>query len=205
MGSTRDAQARAQQAPDLPRSRVALLVIDMINPLRFDGAQDIAAPAVEAAACTAALKRRLAERGVPAIYVNDNFGHWRSDFVELVQRCRRGGGAAAALVRRIAPRRHDLTVLKPRHSAFFGTPLDLLLERIGARELVITGLATDLCVQFSAADAYVHGFKLWVPEDCTAAESPERKQAALAWMREALKCRTTSSDRRAPASGDLER
>jgi nicotinamidase-related amidase len=178
---------------ELPRSRVALLVIDMINPLRFDGAEDLAEPAVAAARCTAALKRRLAGQGVPAIYVNDNFGHWRSDFQGLVALCRRGGGPSAALMRQLAPHRGDLTVLKPRHSAFFGTPLDLLLERIGARKLVITGLATDLCVQFSAADAYVHGFRLWVPEDCTAAESPERKQAALNWMRAALTCRTSAA------------
>lgn len=188
----RGASAR-ELSGELPRSRVVLLVIDMINPLRFDGAEDLAAPAVEAARCTRALKRRLAQEGVPAIYVNDNFGHWRSDFEGLVALCRRGGGASAALMRHLAPHRDDLTVLKPRHSAFFGTPLDLLLERIGARDLVITGLAADLCVQFSAADAYVRGFRLWVPQDCTAAESPERKQTALAWMRVALKCRTEDS------------
>lgn len=182
-------------APALPRSRVALLLVDLINPLQFDGAEDLAAPAVAAARCTAALKRRLAQQGVPAIYVNDNFGHWQSDFRGVIARCRRSGGPAAALVRLLAPRHDDLAVLKPRHSAFYGTPLDQLLEQIGARELVIAGLATDLCVQFSAADAYVHGYRLWVPEDCTAAESAERKDAALAWMREALKCRTTAAGR----------
>jgi nicotinamidase-related amidase len=176
--------------PGLPQSRTVLLMIDVINPLQFDGAEDLAPPALEAAAANARLKADLAREGVPAVYVNDNFGHWRSDFRALVARCRRLGGPAAALVRRLAPGPDDLTVLKPRHSAFHETPLELLLTQMGARDLVVTGLATDLCVQFSASDAFVRGYRLWIPEDCTAAESLERKRAALDWMALALKGRT---------------
>lgn len=174
----------------VPRAETVLLLIDLINPLRFDGAENLAAPAVEAAVATAALKRELRGRGVPAVYVNDNFGDWTSDFRGLVAHCGRLKGAAASLVRQLAPEPGDLTVLKPRHSAFHATPLALLLGAIGARRLVLTGLATDLCVQISAMDAFQSGFELWVPADCTAAESPERKLAALAWMARALKCRT---------------
>lgn len=168
-----------------------LLLVDVINPLRFPGAGDLAAPALQAATQIAALKQRLVERGAAAVYVNDNFGHWRSEFAQLLARCRGLRGAPATLARRLAPGAHDFTVLKPRNSGFDQTPLELLLSRLGARELVITGLATDLCVQFTAMDAYARGYKLWVPEDCTAAESPARKSAALAWMKLALHCRTT--------------
>ena len=169
-----------------------LLIIDFINPLDFPGAEDLAAPAVQAATATAALKEQLSAQGVPTVYVNDNFGHWRSDFRSLVSSCRKRQGPAAALVRRLAPLPSDLTVLKPRHSAFHQTPLELLLAEMGARELVMTGLSTDLCLQFSAMDAFVRGYRLWVPADCTAAETPERKRAALDWMTLALRCRTHS-------------
>jgi nicotinamidase-related amidase len=185
-----------RKAPLLPvelRARRVLLVVDFINPLDFDGAQDLAAQAVVAATATAALKQQLSAQGVPVVYVNDNFGRWRSDFRGLVAHCRRMRGPAGALVRRLAPAPGDLTVLKPRHSAFHQTPLDLLLTQMGVRELVITGVATDLCVQFSAMDAFVRGYRLWVPQDCTAAESAARKQAALDWMARALRCRTTAA------------
>lgn len=173
----------------LQRSPTVLLLVDVINPLQFDGAEQLAAPAVQAATRIAALKQRLAARGVAAVYVNDNFGHWRSEFAQLLARCRKLSGAPATLARRLAPDPGDFTVLKPRNSGFDQTPLELLLSRLGARELVITGLAADLCVQFTAMDAFARGYKLWVPEDCTAAESAARKAAALAWMKLALKCR----------------
>lgn len=180
---------RAPADAQLQRSPTVLLIVDIINPLQFDGAGDLAAPALQAAAGIAALKRQLAARGVAAVYVNDNFGHWRSEFAQLLARCRKLSGAPATLARRLAPGADDFTVLKPRNSGFDQTPLELLLSRLGARELVITGLATDLCVQFTAMDAFSRGYRLWVPEDCTAAESSERKAAALAWMALALKCR----------------
>ncbi len=176
------------QLPALPQAETVLLLVDMINPLDFDGAELLAPAALQAAVAAAALKRELGRRGVPAVYANDNFGHWQSDFRSLLAHCRRRKGAAAALARRMAPTPDDLTVLKPRHSAFHATPLALLLTRMGARQLVIAGLATDLCVQFTAMDAFQRGFALWVPADCTAAESTERKLAALSWMARALKC-----------------
>ena len=176
--------------PALPHARTVLLLVDLINPLQFDGAEHLAGPAVQAATAVAALKRDAAARGVPAIYVNDNFGRWHSDFRALLTDCRRQGGAAARLVQLLAPRADDFTVLKPRHSGFLGTPLAWLLRNMNTRRVVITGLATDLCVQFTAMDAFLRGLQLWVPADCAAAESVQRHQAALAWMARALKCET---------------
>lgn len=171
---------------ELPRAPRVLLIVDMLNPLRFDGADALARPAVRAATAIALLKRRLHQQGVPALYANDNVGLWRADFDAVVARCRSCRGEAAALARRLAPLPHDLTLLKPRHSAFHATPLALLLEKMGTREVVLTGVATDLCLMFTAMDAYERGYRLWVPADCTAAESPLRKRAALQWMARAL-------------------
>jgi nicotinamidase-related amidase len=178
------------QREALPRSQRVLLLVDFINPMDFPGAEALAPFALKAAQATAELKRRFDAAGERSIYVNDNFGNWRSDFRTLMSHCRREGGAAARLVRRLAPAPDDLTVLKPRHSGFHATPLELLLEQLGTRRLVITGLATDYCVMCTAMDAFVRGYKLWVPSDCTAAESAEKHELALAWMRDALKADT---------------
>ena len=165
-----------------------LLLVDLINPLQFDGAARLAPAALRAAAAVAALQRDARRQGVPSIYVNDNFGRWHADFRQLVGHCRRRPGAAASLARLLAPRPQDLTVLKPRHSAFHATPLMLLLQRMHTRRLVIAGLATDLCVQFTAMDAFMLGFGLWVPQDCCAAETAQRHDDALRWMSRALRC-----------------
>jgi nicotinamidase-related amidase len=175
---------------ELPPSRRVLLMVDFINPLQFDGAEDLAPGALQAARATAALKQQMQARGERSIYANDNFGQWRSDFRMLVAHCRRRRGSAAGLVRQLAPGPDDLMVLKPRHSGFYATPLELLLEQLHAQQLVITGLATDYCVMSTAMDAYVRGYKLWVPSDCTAAESPDKHRLALDWMRDALKADT---------------
>ncbi len=177
----------------LPRSPRVLLLIDFINPFGFPGADKLAAPAVEAARRTAALKARLARQGVAAIYANDNYGVWQSDFHSLVSACLGMEGPAGEVARLLYPQAEDLTILKPRHSAFFASPLELLLVEMQARELVICGLAADICVQITAMDAFLREFKVWVPSDCTAAESPQAKAASLAYMSEILKCDTSPS------------
>lgn len=173
---------------ELPKSRQALLLVDFMNPLDFPGAAALAGPALQAAAACARLRRQLAAQGVPVVYANDNFGRWQSDFRNLVAALLRDRGAAGTIARRLKPRAGDLTVLKPMHSAFYGSPLDILLDRMGVRRLVIAGLATDMCVQLTACDGFLRGFRLHVPADCTAAESPARKAAALAYMADVLRC-----------------
>jgi nicotinamidase-related amidase len=179
------------------------LLVDVINDFAFDGAQALAAQARPVWPVIAALKAGLRRRGVPAIYVNDNFGHWHADFRKLVTRCRTAGGSAAAAVRALAPQAEDLTVLKPRHSAFYATPLQLLLAQMGARELVIAGFATDACVQLTAADAYQRGYSLWVPCDACAAQDRARHEAAMRWMAQSVQARTdATTERRLPKRGN---
>ena len=173
---------------ELPRCRSVLLLIDFINPMDFPGAEDLAAAAVEAAQATSVLKRRLRKAGVPAIYANDNYGGWQSDFQSLVQRCAASRGASGEMARLLRPARGDLTVLKPRHSAFLGSPLDLLLARMEVKDIIITGVATDICVQLTAMDGFLRGFTLRVPSDCCAAESAGFHKQSLAYMARILKC-----------------
>ena len=182
----------------LPRSERVLLLVDFINPLDFPGGQQLAPHAVAAARATAALKERLAAEGVAAIYANDNYGVWRSDFHSMVSTCLGLKGPAGEVARLLYPQAADLTILKPRHSAFYASPLELLLTEMQARELVICGLATDICVQLTAMDAFLREYRAWVPEDCTAAETPEAKAASLAYIADVLRFDTAAGAPRPP-------
>ena len=78
--STGDDARQRRRARAVPVAGTALLLIDVINDLAFDGSEALVAQAESMAAPPRALKRRATAAGVPAIYINDNFGQWRSDF-----------------------------------------------------------------------------------------------------------------------------
>ena len=185
-------------APRLPRSPRVLLLVDFINPLNFPGSEKLAPAALEAARATAKLKERLGTRGVPAIYANDNYGVWQSDFHSLVSTCLGMEGAPGEIAKLLYPQASDITILKPRHSAFHASPLELLLTEMEATVLVICGLATDMCVLLTAAEAFLREYPCWVPADCNAAESSAAKDAALSYMENVLKCDVRASTAPAP-------
>jgi nicotinamidase-related amidase len=180
----------------LKESTTVLVLVDFINPMDFPGADKLLKGALAAAMATARLKRRLTARGVTCIYANDNYGVWHSDFKDLVKACQALDGERGEIASVLAPAECDLTVLKPRHSAFHSTPLDHLLHELKARNLVVVGLSTDMCVHLTAMDAYMHGYKVWVPSDCTAAESETSKELALQQMSRVLKCSVRKSGSR---------
>ncbi len=175
-------------APD--QSPVALLLVDVINPLDFPEADDLLHFAVPAADRLAELKRRARAARVPVVYANDNFGRWRSDLSAVVERCAERGCKGRPLVDRLRPEKEDYFVLKPKHSAFFSTTLDTLLRYLGTRVLVLGGFAADICVLFTANDAYMRDLKLVVPADGVASNAAGDRDAALALMRRVLKAET---------------
>ena len=170
-------------APD--DCRVALLVIDMINAFDFEGAERILPRAHAAARKIAELKRKARAAKVPVVYVNDNFGRWRSDFHQLLEHCLRSPGREIAAL--LKPEPEDYFVLKPKHSGFQFTTLDVLLEHLGAEALVLTGVAGNFCVLFTAHDAYMRDYRLVVPGDCVASLTEENDRYALAHMAEVTK------------------
>lgn len=173
------------------RSPVALLLVDVVNDFDFPGADDMLGEALDVARRLAAFRERARKAGVPVIYANDNFGRWRSDLPALVERCLRPDAPGRRVVELLRPAADDYAVLKPRHSAFFATPLDLLLAHLGTRRLVVGGFAGDMCVQFTAQDAFMRGLDVVVPRDGIASEKPSHTEAALAFMRRTLKADTT--------------
>jgi nicotinamidase-related amidase len=178
-------------APD--KCAVALLLIDWINDFEFDNAQKIFPRARDAAKATAELKARARKAGVPVIYANDNFGKWRSDFHMLLEHCLKDDVRGEPIARLLKPDEEDYFVLKPKHSGFHSTTLDLLLAHLGARTLVLTGVAGNNCVMFTAHDAYLRDFKLVVPRDCIASASEADDRYALQHMEKVLKADTVPS------------
>jgi nicotinamidase-related amidase len=166
---------------------VALLLIDVINDLEFEGGEVLLTPALFMAEQIAALKRRTKQAGIPAVYVNDNFGRWQSDFAKLLDHCLADNVRGQPLAERLQPEPDDYFVLKPKHSGFYGTTLDLLLRYLKVTTVILTGLTGDICVLFTANDAYMRDFHLLVPADCVASLHPDENQHALMHMQRVLK------------------
>jgi nicotinamidase-related amidase len=168
----------------------ALLIIDMINTLDFGGGQRMLPAAKAAAEAIVTLRDAADAAGVPVVYVNDNYDQWHSDRTRLVEFGRAEESVGKPLVDALEPRRDDFFVIKPQFSGFYATNLPVLLPRLKASRLVLTGIAADICVLFTAADAHMREYDLWVPEDCVAASDSNRTRWALEIMRGAMKADT---------------
>src|SRR5215210_8115761 len=120
--------------------RRALVVIDMINTYDHDDAERLRESAERAVPVIGELVERARDAGAPVIYVNDNFGHWRSDQDALVKDALEG--EHASLVEPIVPDEEALFVVKARHSIFYETPLEYLLRQEETEDIVLTGQAT---------------------------------------------------------------
>jgi nicotinamidase-related amidase len=167
--------------------RTALLLVDVINDMEFDGSESLVRCAEPMAKRLHQLKRRCREAGIPTVYINDNFGKWRSDFRSLVDHCINDPVPGREVARLLRPDDDDYFVLKPKNSAFFGTTLDTLLTSLNTDTVILTGIAGDNCVLFSANDAYLRDYKLFIPGDCIASNSKEENDAALRWMEKVVK------------------
>ena len=178
-------------APD--QSSVALVLIDVINDLDFAEGPALLEAALPMARRILELKGRARAAGVPAIYVNDNFGRWRSNFNALIEHCREAGCVGRPIAEMLRPAEEDYFVLKPKHSGFYSTTLEVLLAHLGARRLILTGISADICVLFTANDAYMRDFELFVPEDCVVSNTPAENRYALDLMRKILKADTRPS------------
>jgi nicotinamidase-related amidase len=177
----------------LDNAEIALLLIDVINDLDFPNSKQLLRHALPMAERIAALKRRAKAAGIPTVYVHDNFGRWQSNFRQLVEHCLQHDVRGQPIVELLQPTEEDYFVLKPKHSGFFSTTLELLLEHLGARTLILTGLAGNICVLFTANDADMRGFSLIVPPDCVASNTRKVNQDAIEQMRSVLKAKVASS------------
>ena len=181
-GSDEDAANIKGPAP----GGVGLVLIDVVNPLNFEGADALAPMALQASEVIAHLRSCADQQGSPVIYVNDNYGHWGSEKARLVERCAAASPAGRKLAERLRPRDRDFFIIKPQFSGFYATNLPVLLPKLGVSRIILAGFATDICVLFTAADAHMREYELWVPQDAVAGETPERSAWALDIMRKSM-------------------
>jgi nicotinamidase-related amidase len=165
----------------------ALLLIDVINDFEFPRGDELFREALPMAPRIAELKKRTRAAGIPAVYINDNFGRWQSKFDDIVKHCLQDGLRGRPFVEQVIPDERDYFVLKPKHSGFYQTPLELLLKHLGTRRLILTGVSTNSCVLFTANDAYMRDLELIVPEDCVAACNAQEHNFAMEQMKNMLK------------------
>ena len=178
-------------APD--KSEVALIIVDVINDLDFPEAKQLGRFIPALADNIARLKRRAKAARVPVLYVNDNFGRWRSDFRALLEHCHEG--KSRSLIEKLYPQQDDYFVLKPKHSGFFSSTLETLLRYLRVRRLIITGIAGNFCVLFTAKDAYMRDYELAIPSDCVISNTAKENTEALQLMKRYLKADTHLSQR----------
>jgi nicotinamidase-related amidase len=164
-------------------STTAILLIDVINHFEFPDGKEMLVQALSIASRLARLKARMRAAKIPIIYVNDNFGQWRSDLPKLLAYCLRPEAIGRRFVEQIQPAKDDYFVLKPRHSAFYQTPLEILLEHLRATSLILCGLATNSCVICTAHDAKMRNFNLFVPSDCSASLTAREHKQAIEHMK----------------------
>jgi nicotinamidase-related amidase len=191
----RAAPPRRLTTVTIPATGTALLLIDVINDLAFDGSEPLVEQAEAMAVRLAALKARATKAGIPSVYVNDNFGQWRSDFRKTVAHCTAKGSRGRRVSTRLRPTRDDYFVLKPKHSGFYDTTLETLLRDLNVRRVIVTGIAGNICVLFTANDAYMRGLKILAPRDCCVSNTVGDNDAALRQIELVLKGDTTPWNR----------
>ena len=166
--------------------RPVLLLIDLVNHFDFPGGDALGRSTRRLVPALLRLRECFDCAGHPVVYCNDNWMQWQGGFPDLVAACRDCGGDAGQVADRLAPCEGHYYVLKPKHSAFMASPLPVLLAQLQADALVLAGVATDSCILATALDANARDFPLWIPSDCTAAITPERKRRALRTMQESM-------------------
>ena len=175
--------------------KVGLLIVDMINDMKFDGAEDMASVTKEACAVISKLRKAARERGIPVIYVNDNFGLWTSDRAQLTDHVLKSGPLGSELANSLRPEEDDYFVIKPQFSGFYATTLPALLPRLGVQRLILTGISADICILFTAADAHMREYDLWIPADGIASASADRTRWSLEIMAKSMAANTAPTSK----------
>jgi nicotinamidase-related amidase len=175
------------------QSKQALLIIDMINDFQFDYGPVLAKRAGDISHKISSLKKKMKTIGCPIIYVNDHYELWQADFKKIADKCQ--NSLSENIIHTIYPEDDEYFLIKPKHSAFYGTALNTLLYNLKIKELIITGLAGNICVLFTANDAYMRGYDIIVPSDCIASNTEEDNMYAIKMMEKTLKATITNSEK----------
>jgi nicotinamidase-related amidase len=158
----------------------ALLLVDVLSGFRHEDGERLAASFARAQPVLLELIDSCRADDLPVIYANDHFGDWTADRSQIVERAVRG--ACGDLIKPIAPRSDEALLIKPRYSAFEGTPLRLLLGDLGTERILLAGTALEMCVTQTAITAREAGFKVSVMVDACARVDDANARIALAYL-----------------------
>ncbi len=164
-------------------NETALLLIDIINDLDFPGSEKLVAKVPFLAETLSSAKDIAKKQRIPVLYVNDNFFKWRSDFHDLLEHCLKPDSKGRLLAEKLKPGSSDYFILKPMHSGFHCTPLELLLQRLKVKRIILCGIAANNCVLSTAFDGHMRGFKIAVPSDAVISEEDEDTLHVLGQMK----------------------
>ncbi|HRO67446.1 MAG TPA: isochorismatase family cysteine hydrolase [Pseudobdellovibrionaceae bacterium] len=174
-------------------AKAALVILDMINLLDFPEGARLRTTAKKTARVILGLKEKMRAGNMPVIYVNDHFGLWNSDWKEVYHRCTEEGSRGREIAKILRPDKNDYFILKPKHSGFYATHFEELLRHLGVESLVLTGMAGNICVFFTAYDAHMRNYRLWIPSDGVVSNTPLDTRESLSQLKRALKVSTARS------------
>lgn len=169
-------------------SKTAVLFIDIINHFNFDGGDKLLYHTQHIVPHLKRLKAFARQNSIPVIYINDHYGLWQADFRKIISHCT--NDRSQEIIEEVKPDNNDYFLIKPQHSAFFQTPLHSLLQELGITNLMLAGVAGDICILFTAKDAYMYKYDMHIPENCMASEDKDGNDYALYLMRNVMKAET---------------
>ncbi|MFK2827219.1 isochorismatase family cysteine hydrolase [Bacillus sp. B190/17] len=168
--------------------RYALLMIDLINDFNFPKGELLAKHTLNICPSLLKLKKFCREQQIPIIYINDHYSLWKADLYTIIDHA--ANERSAPIIQQMKPDSDDYFLIKPKHSGFYGTALNTLLHELGVDSVIITGIAGNICVFFTANDAYMREFHIYVPQDGIASETEKDNHYALEMMRTILRADT---------------
>jgi len=169
----------------------ALLVVDVQND--FVSAEGSAGKRGEDVSAALAIMPNLiglieaARRvGLTIVYIRTTHSEWtdtaswiyRSSQKSGLSTCREGTWGAE-FYEGISPQASERVVIKHRYSAFINTDLNTVLKARGIQSVLVCGVATNVCVETSARDAYMFDYYVTVIDDCSAAYDARLHMATL--------------------------
>jgi nicotinamidase-related amidase len=169
----------------------ALLLVDVLQAFDHeDGPRLLASFQARARGLVEAVASARAT-DLPIIYANDDGGRWDGDGSGVIKRAL--AGPAGDTIARIRPKPGDYRILKPRYSAFVGTPLQLLLGELETSRILLCGTATEMCVAQTAISARELGFKVTVLAAACACVDEGDERLVLDYLERIVGCRIAGS------------
>lgn len=162
-----------------------VIFVDLINDFNFPGGDKLLRNTKAILPHLEKLKKDAKKNNIPIIYVNDHYGLWQADFHKIIRQCT--NQFSKDIINTIKPDDDDYFLIKPQHSAFFQTPLQSLLTDLNRSRLIISGIAGDICILFTAKDAYMYQMDLHIPSNCMASEEKNTNDYALYLMNSVMK------------------